>query len=511
MGVVQRISKMLAALIASNAIALITQLLLPPIFLHRYGAQRYGEWLTLSAAVAYLSTLNFGIQTYVNQDLTVRYHRRGTQEQVFVSGTNHLEDYHLRQSTALRLLLGIVLIGTVLASLAFVLPVSSWLKLHLSQPSAAGVLFCLALEILAGILLGYFTGSFMVVGRAHRGYAWMNGQRLATVLVLALLAWFQTSFLGLALAQLAVTLVCIFACLIDLHLTAPEISPSLRYWDPSAVTAILKPSGHFALIFSCTFLAYQLPLLIMQRLLGPVAVVAFTIMRTIFSMARQFLAALTQSMGPEITRLYGLRDWRSLSRLYSYSERTVFSLVPIVNFGVLLLSPVLLALWLHRSELFSFWPFLLCAGLSTVMSAKEHKIQFQVSTNTHETLARVMFVSYLVMIVAAIPLTASFGLSGFLIDWLVVEAFQFAYIVRLNIRLFASAGTHDSRYLIRLLALSGIGFTLTGFLLRRTFLEPPLTQLSAAIGVMAVLLALAFPLFRLADVARRLTARAASA
>jgi O-antigen/teichoic acid export membrane protein len=499
MAVFQRILKVLAALAASNAIALVTQLLLPPVFIHRYGTPSYGEWLALSAAVAYLSTLNFGIQTFVNQDLTVRYHR------------NDLADYHLRQSTALRLLCGIVVVAAVLATGIFALPLKSLMKIALSQRTASIALYFLSLQILAGIPFNYLIGTFMVVGKSHRGFSWNNALRLANTLTTALLAWFRVDFALLAVAQFVLYPLWIVLVLIDLRRTAPEIYPSLRYWDGSAIKEILKPSGHFALIFSCSFLAFQLPVLLLQRMLGPVTVVAFTVMRTIFSMARQALAALTQSMGPEITRLYGLGDWPNLSRLYNYSERMIFALIPVVNLGVLLASPLLLTAWLHKPGLFSPWPYLTCAAISTVMSAKEHKYQFQFSTNTHEQLARVMFSSYLAMGALAVPAVARFGLNGFLLDWLATELFQFAFIVRLNMRLFAHTGSHELRYLFRLAALALAGFAAAAFLLQHGAAVTLLQQAGRAAAMMLTLLLLAFPLFRLGDVARKLRSRAASA
>ncbi len=499
MAVFQRILKVLAALAASNAIALITQLLLPPVFIHRYGTATYGEWLALSAAVAYLTTLNFGIQTFVNQDLTVRYHR------------NDLHDYHLRQSTALRLLCGIVLVAAVLAAGIFFFPVERLMKLGLSHRTTSVALYFLSLQILAGIPFNYLVGTFMVVGKTHRGYSWNNALRLTATLVTALLAWFRVGFELLALVQFFLYPLAIVLVLIDLRRVAPSIFPSMRYWDGSAVKEILKPSGHFALIFSCSFLAFQLPVLILQRMLGPVSVVAFTVMRTIFSMARQLLAALTQSMGPEITRLYGLRDWHNLSRLYNYSERMIFALIPVVNLGVLLASPLLLTIWLHKPGLFSPWPFLLCAAVSTVMSAKEHKYQFQFSTNTHEPLARVMFLSYLAMAALAVPAVTLYGLNGFLLDWLAIELFQFVFIVRLNVRLFAHTGSHELRYLLRLGALALGGFAVAGFILQQGAAVPMLEQAGAAAGLMIVLLLAAFPLFHLGEVARQLRSRTVSA
>ena len=70
-----RISKLFAAQNATQVVSLLTQLLLPPIFLHSYGVGLYGEWLALSAAIGYLSTVNYGIQTYTNMQMTIHYNR----------------------------------------------------------------------------------------------------------------------------------------------------------------------------------------------------------------------------------------------------------------------------------------------------------------------------------------------------------------------------------------------------------------------------------------------------
>lgn len=456
MGILTRILKVMAALLTSNVVNLVTKLVLPPIFLYRYGTTLYGEWLALSGAVAYLSTLNFGIQTFVTQDLTVRYQRQ------------ELDRYHLQQSTSLRVLLGILGSAAVLCLVLFALPVRSWLRLTIPQPVAALALYLLALQVLMGVLFGYFTGMYMVLSRAHTGVLWVNGQRLAMVLLTSMGAWLRWSFPALAAQQLGVYLGCSALMLLHLWRIAPEIFPRIDLWDRGAVRAILRPSGYFGLISASTFLSYEVPVLILQREIGPFVVVAFTVMRTIFSMCRQILNAPTQAMGAEITRLFGRQDWRELAALYAYSERLIFSLIPVVNLGVLVLSPVLLTMWLHKPNLFAVLPYVLMAAISMTLSAKEHKFQFQFSTNTHEQLARIMFFSYVALVALAIPMVRWRGMLGLLVVWLGVELFQLVRIIGLNQRLFAHTGEHRLKYVYRLAALSCVGLLGAGAALART-------------------------------------------
>lgn len=495
MGILTRILKILAALLTSNLVSLVTKLLLPPIFLFRYGTTLYGEWLALSGAVAYLSTLNFGIQTYVTQDLTVRYQH------------NDLDRYHLQQSTSLRVLLGILGSAAIVCLVIFALPIQRWLRLTLSQRVATETLYLLALQILLGVLFGYFTGMFMVLSRAHIGVLWVNGLRMAMVIVVSAGAWMRLSFPVLASLQLGVYVLGTLLVLLHIYWVAPEIFPKVSLWDRSAVRSILRPSGYFGLISMSTFLSYEVPVLILQREVGPFVVVAFTVMRTIFSMCRQFLNAPTQAMGAEITRLFGREEWRELTSVYNYSERLIFSLIPTVNLSVLIISPVLLTIWLHKPALFAVFPYVVMAAISMTLSAKEHKFQFQFSTNTHEELARIMFFSYVTLAVITVPMVQWQGMLGFLYSWLAVEIFQFVRIVQLNQRLFAHTGDHKLIYIYRLAWLCAFGLSIAGTILAHTHALAYRVQFGAAFGVCITVAFIAFFLFDMRIIVQKLSAR----
>ena len=82
-----------------------------------------------------------------------------------------------------------------------------------------------------------------------------------------------------------------------------------------------------------------------------------------------------------------------MKRLYDLSERVVLLLVPTVSVATLLASPWLLAIWLHQRSLYEPGLCFLMALTSAAMGIKDHKYQFQSSSNQHETLSRVMLVA----------------------------------------------------------------------------------------------------------------------
>jgi len=494
MAVFQRILKNLGAMFTGRLLTIIQQIIIPPIFIHRYSTASFGEWGVLSGAVAALGMLNFGVQTYMNQDLAVRYNR------------GDIDGHQRRQSTALRLLGGIIFAAAILALSLFAVPLDRLLKLDIGRHAAQLTAYLLACQVLLNILYGYFTGIFMGVALAHRGAYWSNFQALLTALGLLLCVSLRLPFPILAGVQVLTMIFSIACVLIDIRRTAPDLFPNLRYWDRAVVKDILKPSGYFGLITICTFLTYQAPLIVLQRILGPVAVAGFIVMRLVFSMCRQILSIFTQSMGAEITNLFARRDWPGLVRLYDYSERFVFFLIPLVNTGVLLISPLLITVWMHkRAELFSPYPYVLSAAISMVVSLKEHKYQFQFSTNTHESLARIMFFSYLAMIVVSIGVVHVAGIVGFLWTWLAIESVQVVRIVRLNMDLFSGHDPIDFTCLRRLVAVCIPALVISFLILQRSAAYPLLWQLGISVGAGLVIALLSWYLFGMNTVFKKMS------
>src|SRR5512132_61695 len=60
-----RLTRGTLANVLGQALNIVGQLAQVPILLSSWGNQAYVEWLALSALVAYLSTLDLGMQTYV--------------------------------------------------------------------------------------------------------------------------------------------------------------------------------------------------------------------------------------------------------------------------------------------------------------------------------------------------------------------------------------------------------------------------------------------------------------
>jgi O-antigen/teichoic acid export membrane protein len=482
---VSRILKSLGALAAGHGIQTITQFLVPVAFVASYGLNGYGEWLALSAAVGYLSTLDFGLQTYVLNELTKLYHR------------NELQQFHRVQSVGLRLMLGFVAAGTLVASLAFVLPVGSLLKLQGRAAALSWTVFLLALQLLATIPMGQIVGVYRTFGQTHRGVMWANLYRSLLLVVTLGLTRLRLPFWAIAAGQGLTVLVMLAAVLVSLWRSKPEVSPRIDYWDGQLARQILKPSAFFGLVMLNTFLVYQAPVLLLQRFLGSEVVVAFSVARMLFSFVRQGTALLQQGIGPEITRLEGAGDKARLVQLYVLVEGVLLATALTVNAGLLLAGPVVLRFWLKLPELFELQLFVPVMLVSVLASVKEYKIYFQYATNQHVRAGVATCVGYCLMVLASVPAIHWFGVTGFLAVWLATESLLLALVHYYNARLFGSFRSITLRPSLRLgLALSLI-VLLSVF--GRSWLQSSqyLLQAIVACVVMVALAAASYFLFNL--------------
>ncbi len=440
----RRIGKLFAAQNAGQLVTVLTQLLLPPAFLHSYGDKLYGQWLALSAAVAYLTTFNYGLQTFTNMQMTIHYNRGELQETREV------------QSAGLRILLTALIIIGVALSVIFVIPLTSLLHLTIPEREAQWTLYILGCQIIAGMVFGFFSGSYMVIGMPHRGQNLSNINQLLIILLQVTLVLRHSAFPLIAGAQLAFTLVGSLFLIFDFSRLAPDIRPTLRYWKPGSLGAMLKPSGQYALLYSSNVLAYQLPTLLMQRLLGPTTVVVYSVTRTVYSMSRRLLYLVTNSIGPEITITFGQRDWRKLHKLYEFSERIILLMTTPITFGSMLATPLLLQVWLHKGNLFNPSVCLLLGLTVSVLSIKEHKYQFQFSSNQVQEISYMTILAYSMQIVVSVPMMIKFGLIGYLVTWLICEILQLFYLLKLNARLFAGTASVDRKPVYQLFAFLAI-------------------------------------------------------
>ncbi len=440
----RRIAKLFAAQNANQLVVILQQLLLPPAFLHILGTNLYGQWIALSAAISYLGTFNYGLQTYTNMQMTIHYNR------------GELQQCREVQSAGLRILLGAFFGAAALLLVVFLVPLTKLLHLSISPLAAHITLYLLGMQIMASMVFGFFSGSYMVFGEAHRGQHWGNLNQLLGMSAIVALVLLRQPFPVIAAGQLLVTLSLAAYLCFDLSRRRPDLKPSLRYWRAGALSATLRPSAQYMLLASSQLLSYQLPVVLMQRFLGPEIVVTYSMTRTIYSMSRRLLYLVTNSLSAEITLIYGQNVWKLLHRLYAWSERIILLMTPPITCGSMLATPLLLQLWLHKGHVFRPGVCIVLGLTISILSIKEHKYQFQFSSNKVESISWQTLFAYGSTGLLSIPLMHQFGIQGYLGLALISETLQLFYLLHLNDRLFAGEAELDHKPVYQMLGIMAV-------------------------------------------------------
>src|SRR5205823_4766577 len=104
--------------------------------------------------------------------------------------------------------------------------------------------------------------------------------------------------------------------------------------------------------------------------------------------------------------------------------------------GSMLATPFLLQVWLHKGDLYDPGVCLLLGLTMAILGIKEHKYQFQFSSNQVREVSYMAPLAYGAVLAISIPLMHRVGLIGFLIPWAVSELGQLFYLLHLNAVLF---------------------------------------------------------------------------
>ncbi len=393
----------------------LTQVLLPPAFLASYGVTVYGEWLALSAGAAWLLSLDFGMQAFVTNQLSLEY---------FAGNLSRLRQL---QSVGLRISLGVVLTGLLLAAaLIWLVPLNQALHLSMPRKVASSIAICLVLQVLVGIIWGQLNGVLRAIGYPHRAENWAQIQKFLYFASTYVLVLRHSPMWWLPLAQLASFVVMTVFSLMDLRRLDARVFPTMRYWDRATAKEVLKPSLWFGSFTLNQFLLFQVPILVLNQTVGKQAVVVFSICRGMYGMVRQGIATFRYAIRPEITRLAGMQEWPRLRRMYAMCERLSFTAGIIASVLAFVAAPRILALWTRRTDMFSaplYAAMMLC---TIVVIGKDTRLDLQYATNRHIRSAMLCLFTYIVFAIGSIPAARFGGAVGIAVAWAAVEIIQMA-------------------------------------------------------------------------------------
>ncbi len=366
-----------------TVVVAIVQLVGVPILLHAWGVELYGAWLVLFAIPAYLSLTNLGFSLSIANDMTMQA-ARGDQA---------------RALTAFQSLIALVAVtgmvgALVTLGLVFTLPLTHWLHLvDLAAWQVHIVLLLLAAEVLVQLSGGIAAAGYRANGDYGLGLALNNSIMLIQYLALWIAALAGLGLVGAAAAFLLVRIIGNMAMLIHLMRRHRWLHLGIRRASPRYLRKMVSPSFANLLLPLANALKNQGLLLVISALLGPLAVVTFSVLRTLTRLSLRMVSTISLAIEPEVAMAEGGEDRVLQRRLYLTGLQASFWLSSLAGVVLYFAGSVILHLWTHGRVMMDRPLFLwLIAG--TVVAALWHvSLSMLQALNRHRRAALVYILS----------------------------------------------------------------------------------------------------------------------
>jgi O-antigen/teichoic acid export membrane protein len=271
----------------------IGNLVLVPLFLSRWSAGTYGEWLALSAVVAYCSVIDLGMNSAAGNAMTSAYARGD------VGRYRHLH------GSAMAFYVGAASgVSVIVALLAAVLPIAAWTGIqHIPPRVASWIAFLLASRLLWQMPAAQLGSIYRTIGDLSSTQWISNLQSSGLLAITAAVLLFHGGVLSLALWSTVPMAIVTAGAALRLRRTHPELLPRLSEATLTGLRELLAPSLLFGLIMLSMALTIQGPVLLVSRALGGTAVALLATTRTLANFGKQMAASVQLALWPEMTRL----------------------------------------------------------------------------------------------------------------------------------------------------------------------------------------------------------------
>jgi O-antigen/teichoic acid export membrane protein len=423
-GIRGRLIRGLSATALGPIVTALVQVVSVPLLLHAWGTARYGDWLLLSAIPSYLTLSDLGFGDASGSDMSVRVAANDK------SGA--LETFQSSWVLITSISLTILLLA---GGLVWWIPWQRWLRLSsVSSPEAAAVLLVLAAWVVVAQQNGVTESGYRCDGNFATGIMWMNVQRLAEVLMATVVALLCRSLLAVAFTYLAVRSIGTIGYALLLRRKSPWIDYGLRHARLKTIRRLAAPSFGFMAFPVGQALSFQGFTILIGALLGPIAVVSFSTLRTLSRLNQQLVVIFKHAFWPELSRAFGVGDIALARRLHRHACQASLG---VSIFGGMLLwifGPFVYRLWIRHNVSFDVTCFHILLLVVVTNSLWDTSSVVPMSINSHCRIAMTYAGAALFSLGLAWMLVPRFGTAGAAASLLTTDACMTGLVLRTTLR-----------------------------------------------------------------------------
>lgn len=364
----RRLRRVFSVGMIGNGLTLLTNFLIPPLFIHALGTERYGAWLYLFTIPTSLAMFDLGVSAAFSTDV-YKHHAAGDPglaARSFKTGVKVIGGL-----MGLVMVVAAGLVGWRYATTAQG-PVD--VEFHVTM-----LLLCA--YVLSGFMSELMSSSYKIAGRYEQFQLFGMVSKAVEIGVLLALIPFN-DFRLMALAMLGLRMLTMTATTVQaLRLTPDLARGSWQGFMP--FKHLVLPSLMYAVNPLIMFIALQVPLLVIAPSAGLTAVVAYTTVRTLSRLPLQISSQISFSLYTEYTRLHAAGEDATVMRLYRKGQWMIAALFGAYALGGLLLGPTVYELWLKKLPPEFHILFAILLFDAVFESFMRHRICLSSSTNEH--------------------------------------------------------------------------------------------------------------------------------
>jgi len=429
--IVQRLFKGFGASLYGQVVVVVIQLAGVPILLSSWHASLYGEWLILFAIPAYLSLGDLGFSLSAANDMTARVGRedRTGALGVFQSLTG--------------LVLFLALVGLVLITIAAtLLPLENWVHFSgLTTRDVRWVLWFLGAEVLMKLPDGVNHAGFRATGDFALHVTIYYSTLFAQHASIWLLAALGFGPVAAAAAFFIIRVIATPANAIVLARRHPWLRFGFSHARLTQLRSLIRPALANTGIPLALALNVQGMVLLVGAILGPVAVVTFSTVRTLTRLALQMVSTVSHAAEPELASAYGKGDQVLLRTVYHHALRGSFWLALTVSIGLALTGARILTFWTHGRVIMDPGLFRWLLASAVASALWYGSLTLLKAANRHLRAAVIYAASAgAALALAAAVLKATGNLAGAGMSLLVMDTVMAGYTLRAASRLCGTSG-----------------------------------------------------------------------
>ena len=415
----KRTLKALFALFFGQVLTRFGSFILVPLFVKYWTPTVYGEWLTLSATVAYIASLDFGVNQAAINKLTQTY------------ATGNISEYKSIQNSALKFFMAVAVIGFIMiaAVLGFI-PINNLLGITKTSPTEATyTLLILGAYILTSLPARMVFSIYQTTGNLAKTQWIQNVQSILSLVFTILILIYGYGMLYVAVMQFVMQITAIIYVLVDTKLKHSELYPGIKYADKNIMKDLFKPGLLFTLIIIANILWMQGSLILISTTLGGLMVATFSVTRTLSLLPRQIVSIFQSALFPDIAIVHSKKEYSKL--------RSIHRLLIILPSGLAII--FFSVFWFSGTDIISLWTLgeintdtiLLQLLLILVLLQTPYLSSATVTlaTNQHKVFTILFFISQLTGLLLSIVFINIYGIIIIPISFIISEAVFCYYLV----------------------------------------------------------------------------------